>query len=318
MAAPLFSRARAITVTAAGALALQAKIGEAASPDPVRIGYVPLGDTYLEPKYALDGGFFKRAELTVELSPLQNAGAIASAVAGKALDVGLGSINALAAAAARGIPFAIFAPGAIVTTKAPTSLLMGAKDAAIHSGEQFEGKTIAVADLNGLGQMGMCAWMSRTGGDYTRVKFIEMPFSAMAIAVSGKKIDGAILTEPFLSASRSELRVLGNPYGAIAESWYVSVWYSTLSWLKQNNDVAHEIARVAHDTAAWANANPDLTAPILSASTKIPIDVVKKMTRARYDDKLTVPFVQPVLDWAFRSNILKAQFNAKDIIAPSF
>ena len=255
-----------MTMAGIGAFALQQGIGMAAMQDPVRIGYVPLGDTYLEPKYALDGGFFKRAGITVELSPLQNAGAIASAIAGGSLDVGLGSLNSLAAAVARGVPFAIFAPGAIVTAKAPMSLLMGAKDSPINTGEQFEGKTIAVADLNGLGQMGMRAWMAKTGGDYTRVKFIEMPFSAMAIAVSGKKIDGAILTEPFLSASRSDLRVLGNPYGAIAESWYVSCWYSTLSWLKQNNDVAHAIARVVHDTAGWANANPDLSAQILRFS----------------------------------------------------
>jgi NitT/TauT family transport system substrate-binding protein len=305
-------------MTGIGAFALQAKIGKSATLEPVRIGFVPLGDTYLEPRYALDGGFFKRAGITVELSPLQNAGAIASAVAGGSLDVGLGSLNALAAAAARGVPFAIFAAGAIVTTKAPTSLLMVAKDSTIDSAEQCEGKTIAVADLNGLGQMGMQAWMAKMGGDYTRLKFIEMPFSMMATAVIGKKIDAAILTEPTLSANRSELRVLGNPYGAIADNWYISCWYSTLSWLKQNNDVAHAIARVARDTAVWANANPALTAPILSASTKIPIDVVNKMTRARYADKLSVPLMQPVLDWALRSNILKAQVSAKDLIAPSF
>ena len=315
----LLPRSRAIATIGAGLATIMPTFGRAATnTDLIRIGYVPNSDTYIEPKFALDGGFFKRAGLNVELTPLQNAGAINAALAGGSLDVGLGSLNEIAAAQSRGLPFAFFAPGAIITTKAPTSLLMVAKDSPITTAAQCEGKTVAVNLLSGLGQMGMLAWMTKNGGDFSRVSFIEMPFSAVTNALNGKKIDAAYLSEPSLSANRAELRVLGNPYGAIADDWFISLWYATLPWLKAHADSAHAIARVARETALWANAHPEETAPILSAATKIPLDVIGRMTRARYSDKLGPALMQPVLDWASKANFLKTPVLAKNLIAPGF
>jgi NitT/TauT family transport system substrate-binding protein len=315
----MLPRGRALATIGAGLATMLPSLGWAATnADPIRIGFVPNADTYIEPKYALDGGFFKRAGLNVDVTPLQNAGAIATALAGGSLDVGLGSLNGIATAQSHGLPFAFFAPGAVVTTKAPTSLLMVAKDSPITTAVQLEGKTIAVDLLSGLGQMGMLAWMTKNGGDITRVNFIEMPFSSMATALIGKKLDAAYLSEPTLSANRADLRVLGNPYGAIADEWYISLWYASLPWLQANNDTAHAIARVARETALWANAHPEATAPILSATTRIPLDVVARMTRARYADKLSPALMQPVLDWAFKAHLLKTPVLSKNLIAPAF
>ena len=81
----------------AAAPALRASVADAQSPPPqlIRIGGGPT-DSYIEPFLALDGGFFQRAGLNVEVTPLSNGAAIAAAVAGGALDVGLGDMNQIA------------------------------------------------------------------------------------------------------------------------------------------------------------------------------------------------------------------------------
>src|ERR1700744_5819650 len=84
-------------VAAIGAgLSLGAPASAATPPPPagpvIRIGSVPV-DTYGQPYYGDAAGIFRSAGLNVEITNLANSGAIAAAIAGGSLDVGVGSVS---------------------------------------------------------------------------------------------------------------------------------------------------------------------------------------------------------------------------------
>lgn len=120
----------------------------------IRIGSVPI-DSYGQPWYGDAAGIFRDAGIEVECVALANSGAIASAMTGGAIDVGIGSPSGIAGARANGFPFTFFAPGPVYSSDVtPTSLLMVADDSPIKSAADLAGKTIAVDLLKSVPQVG--------------------------------------------------------------------------------------------------------------------------------------------------------------------
>ena len=79
----------------------------------VRCGSVPL-DGYGQPYYGVAAGIFRDAGIDLQVTGLANSGAIAAAITGGSLDVGLGSVSQIAGAREKGLPYTFFAPGARV------------------------------------------------------------------------------------------------------------------------------------------------------------------------------------------------------------
>ena len=108
----------------------------------LRVG-ATANDTHGEAYYALDMGFFANAGLAIDLQTFPNGGAIASAIASGALDVGVGNPVQLANGIAHGIPFVYFAAGGLYDTAAPTTVMCVAKDSPIRDPKDLEGKAVA-------------------------------------------------------------------------------------------------------------------------------------------------------------------------------
>ncbi len=119
------------------------------SPATIRAG-VAIADSYAEAYYGDDAGIFRTAGLALDIHPLANSGAIAAAIVGGSLDVGVGSPPQVAAARLNGLPFAFFAPSAVFVPEAPTTLLMVPKNSPIRTAADVNGKTVAADNLEKL------------------------------------------------------------------------------------------------------------------------------------------------------------------------
>jgi len=114
-------RARALSLLAAAALP--------AVPRPARAQLAPIrlavstNDSYAEPYYAADAGFFTRAGLDVQLTNFATSAEIRTAVLANAIDVGQTDVTPIANAVSHGIPLAFFAGAAKYAKAAPTTLL---------------------------------------------------------------------------------------------------------------------------------------------------------------------------------------------------
>jgi len=266
--------------------------------------------------YASERGFFRAAGLDADVALMQNGGSVLPAVLGGSADFGVSNPISLALAAAHGAPVACIAATVYYRSTSPNSLLMVAKDAPVRTARDLTGKTIAVNGLRNTPQLSTQAWLDKNGGDSKSVKFVEVPFLEMGEALVTARVDAAFFAEPMLSEVRDHLRVLGDPYGAIAPQFITGSFFTTRTYAQAHPDVVARVARVLRQAAVWANANPHDTAAVLARVEKLDLARVQTMARSSYAEQLRAADLQPPLDVAATYGVLAAPVDARTMIWP--
>jgi NitT/TauT family transport system substrate-binding protein len=211
-------RASFVASAAAVALAPRAVQGQS-SPRTVRVGAIPF-DPAGEVFYAQERGFFDRAGLTAEITPLTNGGAIATAVFSGALDIGFTNVFSAVTAYGRGIPIAVLAPATLYTHGTPVSAILVRKDAPFRTAKDLEGKTVAVDGLKGLTQIATEAWVDKFGGTSSTLRFVEMPEPTIGDALAQGRVDVGTLQMTNVDLTpQSPNRILGDPYEGIGPTF---------------------------------------------------------------------------------------------------
>jgi NitT/TauT family transport system substrate-binding protein len=272
-------------------------------------------DTNAQAYYAEAAGFFKNADLKVEILPFSSTGAIVSALVGGALDIATAGPLAVVAAREQGIPLAFIAPGALFEEANPTTLLMAAKTSSLKAPRDLEGKTVATPSLHGLTEISVGSWMAHDRADPASVKYVEMPFPTMPAALERGQVDAAVIAEPSLALARQATREVANVYAAIAKSWYISAWFVNQSWLAKNREAARAFARAITRTQAWANTHQAETAKTLQTVAKLTDDNLGRMTRVRFGTTFDLRLLQPVMDASARIGITKGTVTAREMLA---
>jgi NitT/TauT family transport system substrate-binding protein len=307
------SRARALAALAAATAALPTRVRAQAVPV-IRFGSSPLGETYQLPYYAREMGFFKAAGLNVEIQDFTTAGAIATALAGNALDVATVDPVAVANAYNRGVPWAFFAGGGAYSSDSPTTVLCVALNSTVRTAKQLEDHAVGVIALSSISALGVKAWIEANGADLSKIKLFELSYPTMVPALNRGDLAAAFIAEPFYSQIKKDVRPFANAYDGIAKNFLIAATFSTKTWLAQNAATAKRLAQVLDDTVAWANTHHDESAAIVSKGTKIPIETVRVMTRTRYAT-LSPTLLQPVLDAGVRYKSIEKAVSAVDLIA---
>lgn len=272
-------------------------------------------DSYAEPFYVRDGGFFAKYGIDVELTPFGTGGQITNAVAGGALDAGIADPIQVGSGFLRGVPFGFFAGGMLYSTNAPTTELCVGKNGAIKTAKDLEGKTVAVNGLKSMAEFAGREWLRQNGADPDLVQFVEIPPAAVPAAVQRGTVAAGMLSEPNLSrAGEYDLIPFGKAFDACAKFFYVDCWFSTRDWLAKNADVAHRLAGAIYDGARWANAHHPETLAILAKYAKLDVDTIRNMHRAQYDTVLDPRRLQPPLDIAWKYHAFDAQLTADQLI----
>jgi NitT/TauT family transport system substrate-binding protein len=301
---------------AAVMLALTAAAGaESAAPLPtVRVAMPPV-DAASQAYYAQAKGFFKKVGLNVEIMPVNGGAAVAGAVAGGAADIGQSNLSSLCSAHERGIPFVAIAGANQFVAKQHQSELVVAPNSPIHAAHDLNGKTIGVAGLKNITEIGFDQWMEQNGGDYSSVKILEIPFSSMADAVAAGRIDAVMMTEPELSGAleKKRVRVLAAPLEAIGREFVVGAWFSTSAYAKAHPEIIKAYAAAMAMAADWANRNQSESAKILEASTGVTLG--PNAARVLFANRLDVREMQPVIDASAKFGALKSSFPAAQLIA---
>jgi len=252
-----------------------------------------------EVEYARQLGLFAKAGLAMQYEPPTGVGSTAPAVASGAVDIAYLTIDALALAHQKNVPFVLIAPAAIYiypTSEHVAGLVVPA-NSALQSAKDFEGKSVATQALNTMAEYAPRAWIDRSGADSSKVKFAEIPFPAMPAALTAGRIDAAWIPEPFLTVAKQQgNKVVTYWTETIAPQFLISGWYATRQWATAHPEAVRRFRSVIHDTAVWANANQDKTAPMIAAYTRLDSAVVASMGRSRYAEQLTPALIQPVVN----------------------
>jgi NitT/TauT family transport system substrate-binding protein len=283
---------------------------------PIRIG-ATTSDAGAGPLYALDGGFFSKANLKVEMTVFtQTSGQVIDAIAGGSLDVGIADPIQVGNAFNRDVPFGFFAAGAEYSTDAPTTLFCVGKTGQVKSAKDLEGQTVAVNGFGSIQELSLREWIHSNGADLANVKFTEIPPAAIAVALERGTVAGAMISEPFLSAAADRVTRLASAFDACARHFYINAWFGNRDWLAKNAETARRLRRAVYDSGRWANQHHDLTVPILAKYLKLEPGTILHMTRAGFGTSLDLGKIQPVLDLAWRYKVLKKELTATQLVAP--
>lgn len=254
--------------------------------------------------FADEMGFLAKAGLAVDVQTMQNNPAIAAAVASGAVDIGHGGVDTLAASHSKGIPLRIIAPsGEYLSPQMQRAAGLFVPAASpVRVARDLNGKIAAVAGLHSLTMTATCAWVDANGGCSSTMRFIEIPFPSMAVALASSRVDAAFVTEPFLDGTLKSGRVLAYGFDSIARHFLIAAWFANTSWIQANADLVARFSQAMHETAIWANRHPDQSATIFAKYTKMDPAVIAKMARGHYAEQMTLALVQPLIDVAAKYN----------------
>jgi NitT/TauT family transport system substrate-binding protein len=199
----------------------------------------------------------------------------------------------------------------VVFSDAPTAMIVAAPNSPIRTAKDLNGKVVSGISLGSVDQVEMLSWIDKNGGDFSSVKFIEVPVPEMPAALAQGRIDATVMNDPDLTAAVNarSVRVIGNATEGVAKQYVGNGWFANTDWLAKNVETVHKFQTAMTEAADWANANPDKAAVILSKVTKIQ----EPRIRARFARELDPPAMQPLLDAAYKYKMFPRPVNATEI-----
>jgi NitT/TauT family transport system substrate-binding protein len=260
--------------------------------------------------YAQDAGFFRRNGIDAEITILRSGPAVAAAVVGGDVQVGVSNVISLASAKARGIPLSIIAPGGIFDARDATEQVVVLRDGPIHEAKDLDGRIVGGQSIGSTAQLALLAWIDKNGGDASSVKYVEVPPAASLAALQQGRIFAAALQDPELSAAGDNVRTLGRAYEAIAKRYVLAAWFAMDDWLAKNRDLGRRVADALDQAGVWAMANPVPAAAIFEKYTKVHLGRAGE----QFAPKLDAAMFQPIFDSATKYKLLTAPLDASAIL----
>jgi NitT/TauT family transport system substrate-binding protein len=265
------TRAHVIAGTAAllagGPVAVRAQ-----TPLAVRYGSTPLVDG-VPIYYAVQTGLFRSAGLDVQITKLNSTSAIAAALIGGSLDVGEVSAVPLINAHVHNLPIKVVYSNVIHITGRPFySAILCPADSAAKTGKDLNVKTVSSAAVGDSAWMAARVWVDANGGDSSTVKFVEIPFSALAAALEEHRVDAGVTAEPFFSqaVAGGKARLLGDVAAGFGPRCTQTTYAATADYIGKNRDAMGKFARVMRQAHEYLNTHRDDLATYTEQFTTVP------------------------------------------------
>jgi NitT/TauT family transport system substrate-binding protein len=307
---PPISRSRLLAAAAAAVIPGRVR---AQALEKIRIGGAPTDD--ITPIiYAVHSGLYKKAGLDVDVILTTSGSAGTAAVIGGAYEIAKSSPMSTLVANQRGLPLVIVGLGVIWDPQSRWNGVVVAADSPIKRGADCNGKIATAPSLNDTAQYGLLSWIEKGGGDAKTVKWVESPNAAVAVAISGHRIDIGTLNEPQLTAAveGGAVRVLGPAHNAVADRWAPAVFVARPDWAKSHTDTLRRWMHSTYEAAAYTNAHDAETVELMAEFTKIPVGTFRKIARMHGCTAFDPTLLQPVVDLAKRYNALPADYSLKN------
>jgi NitT/TauT family transport system substrate-binding protein len=177
---------------------------------------------------------------------------------GGSLDVTYSNGTSIVQAIERGIDLRLAIEGTIMTSAPPDpGALLKRKGDPIRTGKDVEGKVVAVNALRDVQWMFVKAWVTATGGDPDKVQIIEFALPAMVDAIKSKRVDAALLIDPYMTAAFDDpaLELLDWPMSKVFPGGPVAFFTITAETAQRRPNDIRAFVRAYKRGAAWVNAN---------------------------------------------------------------
>jgi NitT/TauT family transport system substrate-binding protein len=289
---------------------------DSAGPTAITVGTLPIANA--APMYlGMEKGFFEDEGLRIKPQIGEGGAAlIPSLVSGDAQFAFVGVIPAITAAA-QNVPIKIVTSSddAANTEEKDWQTLVVPKGSSIESVEDLPGKTIAVNALRGLAEVVISRSLEKQGVDYRDVKLLEVPFPEMPSALATKRVDAALLTEPFLSAVLAEGGTqIDAPSVETLPSFPNGVYVAAEKYIAENGDVVDRFSRAMNKSLDYAQANPEEVRRIIPTFTETPKEAAAQLRLPAFDSKLDREGIELEADLTAKYGIIDEAPGYEDIV----
>ncbi len=283
----------------------------------LNVGYMKIGD--LSPFFlAMEKEFFKGAGLDINLASMVGGAAIMPALASGSINIGWSNVISIYQGHLQGFDFRFVANGAI--NKRVTNDVFGvcvSPDSTIRSAKDLAGKTIAVNTLRNIMHGATAHWIDSNGGDSTKIKWVEIPFPQMPLALVNKQIDAYGGVEPFITGpvTSKQVRLLGRQLGAIAPRLLIASYFAQEAWITKNIAVVKGFIAALNRGIDAHNANPEEAKAVLAKHIGYKPELLKEMPLPAFEKVILTSDLQPMLDLALRYKFIEKKFPVSEVIS---
>jgi NitT/TauT family transport system substrate-binding protein len=289
---------------------------KAGAPATLKVGTIPIGD--VAPLYlGIKKGFFTQEKLTIKPQPAEGGAAIVPAVLSGSDQIGFSNATSLIIAASKDLPVQIISQGVLAGGNRSQAFdaLVVPKGSPITSVKQLEGKTVAVNNLNNVGPLTINTALSKMGVDYSKLKYIEVPFPDMPAALTSKRVPAAWMVEPFVSQAKAAgAKTLATPFEQTAPNLTIATYFASKKYIAGNQDVIERFVRAMNKSLDYAQSHPDEVRKIVPTYTKIPPAAAEHMTLATWKSDLNKPTIELTAKLAQKYGYVKDAPSIDDLI----
>jgi NitT/TauT family transport system substrate-binding protein len=290
--------------------------GDSAEVTTLKVGVIPIAD--VAPLYlGIEKGFFKEEKLELEPQLAEGGAAIIPSVLSGDYQIGFSNTTSLVIAASKDLPVQIVSQGVLAGTGPDDAWdgVVARKGSGIKTAKDLEGKSIAVNTLNNIGPVTINNVMEKQGADYTKVKYVEVPFPDMNAALDAKRVDAAFEVEPAFSGGKAAGgTVVFHSYEETAPNMTVATYFASKQYISENGETVDAFKRAMEKSLDYASQNPEEVRTVIGTYTEIPAEVLDKITLPVWKADLNEPTIQLVADLAKKYGFIEEVPSLDDLI----
>jgi NitT/TauT family transport system substrate-binding protein len=193
--------------------------------------------------------------------------------------------------------------------------VLSKKGGSIKDAKTLEGQTVSVNNLNNVGPLTINNAMEKAGADYTKIKYIEIPFPDMNAALDAKRVDAAFEVEPAYSGGLAGGgTAIVHSYETTAPNMTVATYFASKEYIAKNGDVVDRFKRAIEKSLEYSAQNPDAVRKAVGTYTEIPKEVIDKIHLPVWKADLNEPTIQQVADLAKKYGYIEEVPSMDDLI----
>ena len=257
-------------------------------PTTVTVGTLPIANA--APMYlGMEKGFFEAEHLEIKPQVGEGGAALMPMLLSDDAQFAFVGVIPAITAVAKDLPIKVVTSSddAAETEEEDWQTLVVPKGSPIRGVQDLPGKTVGVNALRGLAEVVISRSLEKQGVDYREVKLLEVPFPDMPAALEQKRVDAALLTEPFLSAVLAEGGTqIDAPSVETRPGFPNGVYVASEQYIAENGDVVDRFARAMNKSLDYAQAHPDEVRRIIPTYTETPEAAAAKLRLPPFDSEL--------------------------------
>jgi NitT/TauT family transport system substrate-binding protein len=254
----------------------------------VTVGVIPIVD--VAPIFlGREKGFFRERGIDLNMELAQGGALIIPSVVQGKYQFGFSNVISLMIAQTNNEPIQAVASGVASTgeDKFDFGAVVVHDNSPVKTTADLAGRKIAVNTRSNIAEITVRQAVRNAGADPSSIQWVEVPFPEMVDQIAAKKVDAAMVVEPFLAQARGAgYRAVSWNYVDAADNLTVAAYFTTTRLAQQDPDLVRRFTEAINESMRYSNAHPDLIRSVLPSYMKIPDVLLAGMTLPNWPSEI--------------------------------